>query len=305
MNRNTFKLEVFFGFLLIITNISVRGQVAVPPGEDKEVKDSIYIAQTEEVKGRAKVLHAEPLYIDLIRDLGARKGEREWNVGLGITDNQNFDRYTALVEYEWAPVDRLGLEVELPFTFVAPQRGVSKDSLPGSKLNGIKTAIQWSFFVNEKAKTSMALGYINELEINYFKNYRKGQFFIGNTYNPFLVAAKRWKNNYHTLIYTGPLLTQHFGENRLSWVYQINTSFHYMITGTRNFVGVEFNKEIYKKDFDMIIRPQFRLEISQYFMMGIVAGVPISRENERFSAFMRLIYEPPHKTKSKKKTHHG
>lgn len=305
MNRNTFKIEVFFSFLLIITNISVRGQVVVPPEEDKEVKDSIYIAQTEEVKGRAKVLHAEPLYIDLIRDLGARKGEREWNVGLGITDNQNFDRYTALVEYEWAPVDRLGLEVELPFTFVAPQRGVSKDSLPGSKLNGIKTAIQWSFFVNEKAKTSMALGYINELEINYFKNYRKGQFFIGNTYNPFLVAAKRWKNNYHTLIYTGPLLTQHFGENRLSWVYQINTSFHYMITGTRNFVGVEFNKEIYKKDFDMIIRPQFRLEISQHFLMGIVAGVPISRENERFSAFMRLIYEPPHKTKSKKKVHHG
>lgn len=305
MNRNTFKIEVFFGFLLIITNISVRGQVVVPPEDKKEVKDSIYIAQTEEVKGSAKVLHAEPLYIDLIRDLGARKGEREWNVGLGITDNQNFDRYIALVEYEWAPVDRLGLEVELPFTFVAPQRGVSKDSLPGSKLNGIKTAIQWSFFVNEKAKTSMALGYINELEINYFKNYRKGQFFIGNTYNPFLVAAKRWKNNYHTLIYTGPLLTQHFGENRLSWVYQINTSFHYMITGTRNFVGVEFNKEIYKKDFDMIIRPQFRLEISQYFMMGIVAGVPISRENERFSAFMRLIYEPPHKTKSKKKTHHG
>lgn len=305
MNRNTFKIEVFFGFLLIITNISVRSQVVVPPEEDKEVKDSIYIAQTEEVKGRAKVLHAEPLYIDLIRDLGARKGEREWNVGLGITDNQNFDRYTALVEYEWAPVDRLGLEVELPFTFVAPQRGVSKDSLPGSKLNGIKTAIQWSFFVNEKAKTSMALGYINELEINYFKNYRKGQFFIGNTYNPFLVAAKRWKNNYHTLIYTGPLLTQHFGDKHLSWVYQINTSFHYMITGTRNFVGVEFNKEVYKKDFDMIIRPQFRLEISQYFMMGIVAGVPINRENERFSAFMRLIYEPPHKSKSKKKIHHG
>jgi hypothetical protein len=25
-----------------------------------------------------KVLHAELLYIDLIRDLGARKGEKEW-----------------------------------------------------------------------------------------------------------------------------------------------------------------------------------------------------------------------------------
>lgn len=36
--------------------------------------DSIYIAETESVKGKDKVLHAEPLFIDLIRDLGARKG---------------------------------------------------------------------------------------------------------------------------------------------------------------------------------------------------------------------------------------
>jgi hypothetical protein len=30
-------------------------------------------------------------------------------------------------------------------------------------------------------------------------------------------------------------------------------------------------------------------------MVGIVAGVPISRENQRFSTFIRLIYEPKHK----------
>ena len=33
-----------------------------------------------------KIEHAEPLFIDLIRDLGARKGEREWNVGMGMFD---------------------------------------------------------------------------------------------------------------------------------------------------------------------------------------------------------------------------
>ena len=42
-------------------------------------KDSIYIYQIENHKKPDKVLHAEPLYIDLIRDLGARKGEKEYN----------------------------------------------------------------------------------------------------------------------------------------------------------------------------------------------------------------------------------
>jgi hypothetical protein len=35
--------------------------------------------------------------VDLIRDLGALKGEREWNLGLGMTDNTSYDEYTALV----------------------------------------------------------------------------------------------------------------------------------------------------------------------------------------------------------------
>lgn len=43
---------------------------------DKQIRDSLFINETERDSGPAKVLHAEPLYIDLIRDLGARKGER-------------------------------------------------------------------------------------------------------------------------------------------------------------------------------------------------------------------------------------
>jgi hypothetical protein len=38
--------------------------------------DSIYIKEIEKKKEPAKLLHAEPLYIDLIRDLGARKEKR-------------------------------------------------------------------------------------------------------------------------------------------------------------------------------------------------------------------------------------
>ncbi|NGZ90918.1 HAEPLYID family protein [Psychroflexus maritimus] len=262
----------------------------------KTEKDSIYIQQVEAHKEPYKVLHAEPLYVDLIRDLGARKGEKEWNIGLGLTDNLKFDAYEALIEYEWAPIDRLGLEVELPFTFYSPVEDTEKDSIPSNQLNSIKIAAQWSFFVNEPMATSMALGYINEFELSDFRNFGK-PFIKGNVYNPFLVVAKRWGNNFHSLIYTGPMIEQDFSTNKFHTTYDINTSFHYMITGTRNFIGVEFNKTFDNGDFDMTMRPQMRLGIADNLLVGIVVGIPVSRENERFSSFVRLIWEPKHKAK--------
>lgn len=259
----------------------------------KAAKDSIYIDQIEANKEPDKVLHAEPLYIDLIRDLGARKGEEEWNVGIGLTDNNNYDKYTALVEYEWAPINRLGLEVELPFSIYYPTNG--NRTAPSSKLNSLKLAAQYSFYVSEKNKTSMAMGFIQEFELTEFNKYGKKKFFEGNVYNPFFVFAKRWGNNFHTLLYTGPALIHHFTEKSLSTSWQINSNLHYMIPGTRNFIGLEFNKAIEGKDFDMTIRPQMRVAIADNFLIGIVAGIPIRRENERFSAFLRFIYEPKHK----------
>lgn len=256
--------------------------------------DSIYIQEVENKNLDAiKVLHAEPLYVDLIRDLGARKGEREWNVGLGLTDNKEYDAYTTLVEYEWAPINRLGLELELPFSFYYPT-GDSK-SAPGNRLNSIKLATQYTFFVSETRNLSLALGYIHEFELTDFSHLFFHRFFEGNVYNPFLVAAKRWGNNCHTLVYTGPKLQHHFGSNILRNSWELNSSFHYMISGTRNFIGVEFNKSFSASDFDMTIRPQMRVGVNEQLMVGIVTGIPIYRENERFSSFLRLIYEPKHR----------
>lgn len=112
------------------------------------------------------------------------------NIGLGLTDNDRFDKYTALIEYEWAPIVRLGLEVELPFTLYIPNG--TNDPNIGSKLNSIKLAGQYSFYVSEEHSTSMALGYIHEIEMNQFTNYRRRQLFTGNVFNPFFVAAKRF-----------------------------------------------------------------------------------------------------------------
>lgn len=256
--------------------------------------DSLYILEVESKNGRAKVLHAEPLYIDLIRDLGARKGEQEWNVGLGIKDNITFNTYEALIEYEFAPVDRLGLEVELPFSIVAAQNGYETDTLPASRLESLKVATQWSFLVSDKYNLSMALGYIHEFEFSSFKNFGN-PLFKGNIYNPFFIAAKRFGNNYHTLVYTGPKFEQDLETKTWQRHFEVNSNFHYMITGTRNFIGIELNKQFYKNDFDMVLRPQIRVGIADNFLIGFVTGIPVNRENQRISSFMRVIWEPGHR----------
>jgi hypothetical protein len=279
--------------LMLLTIVVVSTTTAAGQISDAK-KDSLYIQEVQNVQGPDKVLHAEPLYIDLIRDLGARKGEREWNVGLGLTDNLQFDSYEALVEYEWAPMDRLGLEVELPFTFYSPINGTPNARIPSNELNSIKIAAQYSFFVNERIATSMAVGYINEFKLSDFRNFGS-PLIKGNVYNPFFVVAKRWGDNFHSLIYTGPMIVQDFETNKFTTTYDVNISFHYMITGTRNFIGIEFNKTFDHNDFDMTVRPQMRLGIADDLMIGIVAGVPVNRENERFSSFIRLIWEPKHK----------
>lgn len=253
------------------------------------------IDTTENDKRHEKVLHAEPLYIDLIRDLGARKGEKEWNFGLELTDNLQFDTYQALVEYEWAPINRLGFEVELPFTFYSPSGSSKSSSTPSSRLNSLKVATQWSFFVNQKMATSMAIGYINEFELSDFKNFGN-PIIVGNIYNPFLVVAKRWGDNFHSLVYTGPKIEQNFETDAFHTNFEINTSFHYMIPSTKNFLGVEFNKTVANQDFDMTIRPQMRVSVADNLLIGVVVGVPISKENTRLSSFLRLIWEPGHKS---------
>ncbi len=280
--------------MLFLTLLSTSLYSQGTSGPEKQKLDSIYIYEVEERQEPVKILHAEPLYIDLIRDLGARKGEKEWNVGFGLTDRLNFDSYEALVEYEWAPIDRLGLEIEVPFTFYTRSNGRATNSVPSNRIESLKLAFQYTFMVSEKLNTSLAVGYINEIEFTDLD--RIGDRLLqGNVYNPFFVAAKRWGNNFHTLIYTGPMVTTHFGHSGSEFSYELNTNFHYMIPGTRNFIGLEINKQFHSHDFDMVLRPQMRLDISENLMVGIVTGIPMYRENERFSSFLRLIYEPPHK----------
>jgi hypothetical protein len=244
----------------------------------------------------AKVIHAEPLYIDLIRDLGARKGEKEWNVGFGMNSNGISNNYQALIEYEWAPMDRLGLEIELPFNF---NFSSDPEKLEKHRMDGVKTALQWSFLVSEKMQATFALGYINELEINSLSGRESNKAFGGNTYNPFFVAAKRWGKSFHTLLYTGPLFEHDFINGQMHSLLQVNSNIHYMIENTRHFIGMEVNQQIHNGQLETVFRPQVRMELSEKLLVGFVAGIPLNSAVKTPSGFVRLIYEPEHKKRTK------
>lgn len=296
-SHGSWKLTFLVGLLIFIASSTISvGQDADSLRQVRMGRDSVYIAEVEEeAEGPYKVLHAEPLYIDLIRDLGARKGEKEWNLGVGLTDKLGYDEYEFLVEYEFAPIDRLGLEIEIPFTVIAPRmNGTNSENAPGSRMESLKLAAQYTFLVSKKLQTSLAIGYINELEFSDFRNFGR-PVFTGNVFNPFLIAAKRIGANFHTLVYTGPSIELPFDGRPAHMVYEVNTNLHYMIRGTRNFIGVELNKEFDGNDFDMVIRPQMRVGIADNFLVGIVTGIPIAREDQRFSMFTRIIWEPNHR----------
>lgn len=236
-----------------------------------------------------KVSHAEPLYFDLVRDLGARKGEKELNIGADFTNITNYNEHNYLIEYEFAPINRLGFEVEADFSFYKRTR--SNVEIPNHKLECLRFSTQYSFFVSTKLKTTLAVGYTQIVEFTDFKNYGKTNFFTGTIYNPFFVAAKRWGNNFHSLVYVSPLLEHNFVKNSLALNWQINTSFHYVIPQTKHFIGVELNKEINNGKFEMTIRPQVKIKLTSKLALGIVTGIPTNKPNESCSSFLRIIYE--------------
>ena len=65
-----------------------------------------------------------------------------------------------------------------------------------------------------------------------------------------------------------------------------------MVTGTRNFIGLEVNQEIYGGEVLSTLRPQMRLGLAENLMVGIVSAIPLRQANAGLGSFLRIIYEP-------------
>lgn len=223
-----------------------------------------------------KVHHAEPLFNDLVRDLGARKGEKEINLGVDIRKRSHTDQYGYLVEYEFAPIHRLGLEIETDFTYIK-----SKGMRSNNQLERLRLSSQYSFYVSKEQSMTLAVGYSQMVD---FKN--KGMIF-----DPFFVAAKTWDTNLHTMIYSGPEVTVKWNGSGTVLGWQINTAIIYTIPHTRHFIGLEVNQEVSGKQFETIVRPQIKVSLGEKIAAGIAVGLPASRRENVSSVFLRLIYE--------------
>ncbi len=237
-----------------------------------------------------KIQHAEPLYIDLMRDLGARKGEAEFNLGFGVANHKSYYEYNGFIEYEWAVADRLGLEVEIPFSF---NNGIGTTyTSPNNRIEGIKLATQYTFLVNERYQTSLAVGYLHEFELSSFKTLSsKGPIFDGMKMNPIFIAAKKM-NNFHTLLYMGPIFENKFNTNKLHTYATLNASLHYMVPGN-HFIGIENNMEIHKNEFVYVMRPQMKVVLLHNLSIGLLTGIPITHKDDMKMDFMtRIIWEP-------------
>lgn len=246
-------------------------------------------AQTDTLpKKLPKVHHIEPLYIDLVRDLGARKGEKELNIGGDFTNTKDYSEYGLLAEYEFAPLNRLGLEVETDFTFF---KRIGDAVIPKNKLDKLKMSIQYSFYVSPKYATTLALGYTHELGFTDFDSYDSSQLVTKMVYSPFFIGAKRWGENFYTLLLTGPMFKHKFHTDYTNVDWQFNLSFHYGLPNSSHFVGIEFNDELTNGKFEMTMRPQAKLQLTDDLALGIVTGFPLTKSEKKFSSFFRVIYE--------------
>ena len=244
-----------------------------------------------------KIHHAEPLYIDLIRDLGARKGEKELNVGWGMEDQKGYVANMGFFEYEFSPVNRLGLEVEVPFTFYKPEfEHTNSEEAPRNRMEGIKVASQYTFLVSPKYNMSMAIGYIHEFRTHSFYSLSHGSVPLkGHSMSPFFVAAKRWGRRIHSMVYTGPEWEFNVGEKKPERYYQLNASMHYELSEVGNLIGVEVNQEYSGWRSATVVRPQVKLMITSNLALGLVTGIPVNLEDHGISFLARVIFEPPKK----------
>jgi hypothetical protein len=247
-------------------------------------------AWSDSIPQPLKIHHVEPLFCDLVRDLGARKGERELNIGGSVGHSGSYVAHGGFAEFEYAPLNRLGIEIELPFSFYKTSGPIPAERLK-DRIEGLKLATQYTFLVSGKHKTSLAAGYAHEFSMHSFETIRqKNRLFKGHIYHPFLAAAKQWTPQLHTTLITSAEW-QHGAGMNLSARYSFNTSIHYVLPGPGHFIGMELNTRTDSRIFETMFRPQVKLILSPGIALGIVTGITAKLSQDHLSMMFRLIYE--------------
>ncbi|OIN59253.1 hypothetical protein BLX24_09695 [Arsenicibacter rosenii] len=244
-----------------------------------------------------------PLYLDIPAEMNVRKGYKEINVAGGYASFRDFKGQRALVEYDFAPTNRLGFEIEMPFVFVQEKHMITEKGLDDvivpeeggtpESANALRLGVNYALYSSPEYKTSVSVGFFNELEFTPFKHFGH-PLFEGNVYNPFVAVAKVFGTRLHTMIYTGTATKHSFEHQKLATAVRFNTILAYRYgKGTReSFLGIESNQTWSGHEAgQMVLRPQIQAWITEKWKLGFVYSVPVATANQlQASGFCRVIY---------------
>jgi hypothetical protein len=207
----------------------------------------------------------EPLLFDLVRPLGARKGELEVNTVLQKSSQGNQLEWAPEIEY--AIADGLALEFELPGE--------------NSKLTDYKIAVQGTLNHNFN-NPNLIQGW----QVIVKKNRESNKYSADALY----INGYRFADKWSTLNMVGIRKSEFGGNNRL--ITLINNSVFYDLNPKLTY-GIEFNHQIDASGtWRYSYTPQIHTDINKH--LTIQAGLSFSRLNARKKSeellALRVIY---------------
>jgi hypothetical protein len=273
-------------------------------------RDSLHVLRLEHTWEGDKLFHAEPLFMDLVRDLGARRGERELGLAWGQSVSSRYVAHLMFLEYEWAPADNWGLEVELPMHLhytprdmqaTAPDPHASTTSSNRSHTElAARAGVQHTLRIWRTHHLSVGMGYYHQSTLASLGEWAHQPMVQRTQGLLYGVMAKRWGYRWHLTAQAGPRWQATHSAHAVpadAWLAEIHTSVQFLLPGTPNFAGLEVNSGWGANQQWLTLRPQLRLSLAHHFLVGLALGIPIvsEPEHEHLSGFVRLMWEPSHR----------
>ena len=232
---------------------------AADPGEPLGAED--YRAEKREI------IIPEPMVFDLVRGLGAKRGELEANVLVRVPVRDSDSRELMWApEIEWALADDLALEFELPFE--------------GDELEAFKFAGQYTFGAVSRR------GFIHGGQLIVEKREGVNLWEV----SPLYVPGARFNETFSALALVGIRVVSGSDFESASEALVNVTGF--ADVGERTTLGLELNyaSGLRSAPGSALIMPQIHLEASDHFVLQAGAGVLLVDSDSYPEISSRFVY---------------
>lgn len=203
----------------------------------------------------------EPLYFDLVRGLGAKRGEFEFNV-LTTADFRPYGGVGWAPEVEWAFADRYAIEFEIP--------------MHDGRLEALKLAQQGTF---------------RERRPNFIHGWQvivEGKLEGVGEFTALYLAGRRFGRRTSMLAMLGPRVAVDSSETGAELL--VNPSV-FVDIDERFTIGLENNAVIDGRDSSLRSLPQLHLQLGRHTRVQVGGGVEVSEDGLRPAVGIRLVIE--------------